>query len=655
MIMKTIIFIFLAIPVITGAQKNEERFVSFAGEGLADVQLYTLGNGNGYLIAGNLGGPSGGALVARLNKNLDVQWSKTYSSKEYHSIYSSAFSRDRSVVYLAANARNVKDGQNGGVIYAVDTAGTILWKKYLHAGQNYNLVYDVHIDHSGNLVVFGLEEVINSDGRYMVVKLRASDGKVLNSKRFFNTIFWAASSLGPDDELIIYGQDTQGKIVTNTIDKNLKVILAHEISFPQDFRRTGLVTSLSDGRHVAVAQSNDSFFLCVIGNETEPLYRGEILPGKSPSQIMTDADENIYVSAYMQDGQPAVFVFDKKLKYQKTIVFTPDQVGPVEITGVQNNCGGGYLFSGVANNKGPLVLYLNATNMKEEESCGIKIVQSEVKDYGSIKKSFYQSFESGYSVETRDYDIAVNNQSFSESVLCEIPISFDIDLGNDTIVCAHAPVNLDAGSGFQNYKWSTGSTSQSIVVIKPGTYWVQVTDQCGWKASDTITIDQYPETKVDFSFTPDQPLPYDKITFYSMVEDARHYWWQAKDVDSAPGKDFVVTFYESGQYPVTHSIVDDHNCLYQKTDTLVLDLQTCYVPNAFSPDGNGINDYFAPTGLGIEKYHIQIFNRWGQLVFDGHTPWDGKHALPGVYTYVLTYENDLGHRRWRKGNITLLK
>ena len=89
------------------------------------------------------------------------------------------------------------------------------------------------------------------------------------------------------------------------------------------------------------------------------------------------------------------------------------------------------------------------------------------------------------------------------------------------------------------------------------------------------------------------------------------------------------------------------------------------VPKAFSPNFDGINDFFKVTGKDITKFDIQIYNRQGQLVFESediNSEWDGRYngckAQGGVYVWIINYE---GHdkemqpiKHTIKGNLTLL-
>lgn len=107
------------------------------------------------------------------------------------------------------------------------------------------------------------------------------------------------------------------------------------------------------------------------------------------------------------------------------------------------------------------------------------------------------------------------------------------------------------------------------------------------------------------------------------------------------------------------------NCI--KSDTLhitVSNVRTLYVPNAFTPNNDGVNDVFRPRVNGVAKYHLAVYNRWGELIFETNNTkagWDGryKNVLQpiGAYVYFIQYsyygfENQV---LLQKGAFTLLK
>ncbi len=119
---------------------------------------------------------------------------------------------------------------------------------------------------------------------------------------------------------------------------------------------------------------------------------------------------------------------------------------------------------------------------------------------------------------------------------------------------------------------------------------------------------------------------------------------------------------EPGHYFVKVSV---DGC--EATDSVVV-LNDCYlnIPNAFTPNGDGSNDYFMPRNLlakGLTSFKMEIYNRWGQLIFatnniDGRG-WDGKfNDVPqpeGVYIFTIDAEFKDGQKQSHKGNVTLLR
>ncbi len=108
---------------------------------------------------------------------------------------------------------------------------------------------------------------------------------------------------------------------------------------------------------------------------------------------------------------------------------------------------------------------------------------------------------------------------------------------------------------------------------------------------------------------------------------------------------------------------DSANCFF--TDTFHV-TNNCgsviFVPDAFTPDGDGINDYFIPSFSSISNFEMKIYNRWGELVFESvntNTGWDGtyenKPVQEDVYIFIITAKGVDNKRISRKGTFTLLR
>lgn len=108
---------------------------------------------------------------------------------------------------------------------------------------------------------------------------------------------------------------------------------------------------------------------------------------------------------------------------------------------------------------------------------------------------------------------------------------------------------------------------------------------------------------------------------------------------------------------------------YGCSDTVYRDIQvqnltTFYMPNAFTPNNDGVNDYYFPKGYGIGRMYTQIYNRWGELVFssqDMYASWDGKDqrtgdlCQEGVYVYVVDIQDQYGKEQRYMEHINLIR
>ena len=121
-------------------------------------------------------------------------------------------------------------------------------------------------------------------------------------------------------------------------------------------------------------------------------------------------------------------------------------------------------------------------------------------------------------------------------------------------------------------------------------------------------------------------------------------------------------------HPGTYSLTVSTEPLDCRTTESVTISKDCYIdiPNAFTPNGDGENDYFFPRQLlskKITRFKMQVFNRWGQIIFETNKTdgrgWDGqfngKEQLQGVYVYVIDATIDGSLQEHYQGNVTLLR
>ena len=137
------------------------------------------------------------------------------------------------------------------------------------------------------------------------------------------------------------------------------------------------------------------------------------------------------------------------------------------------------------------------------------------------------------------------------------------------------------------------------------------------------------------------------------------------DSDNAENPDYTFLS-EPGTYEVCLSATSNEGCATDSCANVVInDELLLYVPNSFTPNGDGVNDIFLPIVNGEDplKYDLLIFNRWGELIFeDQHSSqgWDGYHkgvlAQDGVYVWKINCKEVSGGQHHEYiGHVTLMR
>lgn len=185
-----------------------------------------------------------------------------------------------------------------------------------------------------------------------------------------------------------------------------------------------------------------------------------------------------------------------------------------------------------------------------------------------------------------------------------------------------ATVIATGGTGTFTYLWSTSPPQFSTTAsgLPAGTYTVTVDDgNCSITAS--IVVGSTPGPTADMSIDPPiTTLMNGPVAFSGSSNGAVMNWsWNYGDGTFGDGQSTTHQYGNLGTYVVTLVITDNNGCVDSVVDTVkVKDISTLYIPNSFSPNGDGKNDLFQPYGLNIDPdtYEMMIFDRWGQMLFD---------------------------------------
>jgi gliding motility-associated-like protein len=256
---------------------------------------------------------------------------------------------------------------------------------------------------------------------------------------------------------------------------------------------------------------------------------------------------------------------------------------------------------------------------------------------------------------------------------CDIPL-FDtvriavegdsafVKLGPDTTICPTDFLTFDVSTPTAIYAWENPELSGPVVsVSEPGTYEVTVTRQdiiC--EASDRIVIENIPVPEFDLGPSDTSLCRGELLPLTAVFEVGEGFLDDGTPFD---------TVYIS--QPGTYRAYVEHPCgtLFDQVNVEFESCREVYLPTAFSPNGDGINDRFYPQDGGdvLAINRFAIYNRWGTLVYevfdlgpnDAARGWngqvDGRGAPPGAYVWTLDANYRDGSRTVDQGTVTLLR
>lgn len=180
-------------------------------------------------------------------------------------------------------------------------------------------------------------------------------------------------------------------------------------------------------------------------------------------------------------------------------------------------------------------------------------------------------------------------------------------------------------------------------------------------------ITTQPSPIADFDYNPSRPTNLDKrVTFNNMSEAAVAYSWEIDRLGTYSSEDLVINFPDSGIYSVSLIAIHENGCMDTLTRPVDIEPIVIYtVPNAFSPNNDQTNDTFRGVGvfLGMKNFKMEIFDRWGNTVFTSTDPtqgWGGnvsragKEAPPGVYVYLVNYQDARNRPKQFYGEVLLI-
>ncbi len=198
------------------------------------------------------------------------------------------------------------------------------------------------------------------------------------------------------------------------------------------------------------------------------------------------------------------------------------------------------------------------------------------------------------------------------------------DLGDETIVAGN--------SVFHTY--TTAGTFNVTLKILYGD------SACMIDTAMKIITKPYP--LADFTFSPENPVVQSKTVSFTNLSFSALFWlWKFGSGDTSVTENPQYSYEHPGNYTVTLIVSDDAGC----SDTITKEIKIIpKVPNIITPNGDGINEYFVIEGIESRHCGLQIFNRWGNLIYQSdnyQNNWNGKNfkgeqVINGVYYFILS-------------------
>jgi gliding motility-associated-like protein len=196
---------------------------------------------------------------------------------------------------------------------------------------------------------------------------------------------------------------------------------------------------------------------------------------------------------------------------------------------------------------------------------------------------------------------------------------------------------------------------------------------CTSTATLTSAVTVYGLPTAAFTFNP-QPasLAAPEISFTDLSTNATSWSWNFADPintlepNTSNAENPSHTYADAGTFCVTLIASNIGGCADTTVNCVTIDPEfTLYIPNAFTPDGDGLNDVFAPKGDNIAEFTMRIFDRWGNMIFVSkalNEGWDGKVkggsgevAQEDVYVYNIEVKENTGGRKRYIGHVTIVK
>ncbi len=292
---------------------------------------------------------------------------------------------------------------------------------------------------------------------------------------------------------------------------------------------------------------------------------------------------------------------------------------------------------------------------------------------GQITQTITVNMAGTYTVTVTDINGCQNSddQTLTVHAVPILSFTYKPEPCADSIIHFNNSSIFPAGSAIQ---WIFGNVGTSTLVhptqifTQPGTYPVTLIIVTPFGCSDTLTQDVevifYPAPVAEFIAEPKEAGIFNSlINFTDLSQNAVSWWWNFGDGHTSTVRNPSHLYDDMGLFQVTLVVQNVSGCEDAYRESVYI--TPFFVPNAFTPNNDGLNENFFEAGytINVAAYTMRIFNRWGQKVYENdsyYKPWNGidasgKPAPEGVYVYTIKVTTLTGKDYHFTGRVTLLR
>jgi large repetitive protein len=294
---------------------------------------------------------------------------------------------------------------------------------------------------------------------------------------------------------------------------------------------------------------------------------------------------------------------------------------------------------------------------------------------GSTQQNLTNLSSGPYSLEVRDANGCVTQGSYV--IKRPDPIEV-VTVRNTSAVCEPRAIkdefNISVTGGVPPYsiQWSGGEVTENglkMVTQQPGLYILSITDGAGCEFKESYQVEntnvvidasiQSSGIDQNGSFLVGIPITFQNKSVGNIIS----YFWDFGDGNTSSEVSPTHTYQKPGKFTIKLQAIDEYGCIQEIEKEIELTDYFLVVPNVFSPNSDGINDYFFPKFVNVTKLEFWILNKWGETIFYSEDinsqGWDGKvggeYAMPGNYVYRLKFTTVDGRVETKTEVFLLLK